>query len=96
MQKDKPSIIGGLARIDWVGCFLFVLGSVPLLFALIEAEVLLAWTNAAIIFCFIISGVSYIALACHQWWLYKRQSTSVKPVIPVELFVQRYSAALLM
>ncbi|KAF2734440.1 MFS general substrate transporter, partial [Polyplosphaeria fusca] len=95
MQKERPSIVSGLARIDWIGCFLFVLGSVPLLFALIEAEVLLAWTNGAIIACLIISGSSYIALFFHQWWLYKRLNTSINPLIPIELFTKRYSAALL-
>ncbi|KAF2105823.1 hypothetical protein BDV96DRAFT_638611 [Lophiotrema nucula] len=34
---------------DWVGCLLFLLGSVPLVFALLEAEVLKPWKSASTI-----------------------------------------------
>ena len=90
------SILGGLVRIDWVGCLLFVLGSIPLLFALIEAEVLDPWKSASIVACLTISALAWVALVIHQLWLYRNKTSSIKPLIPVELFTKRLSASLLL
>ncbi|KAH7109870.1 major facilitator superfamily domain-containing protein [Dendryphion nanum] len=88
------SLLADLRKVDWLGCGLLVVGSVPLLFALIEAEVLVPWRSASIITCLTVSAIAWLSLFTQQYLLFRKQS-NVKPIIPVELFTKKVSAALL-
>lgn len=94
-NSSVHSLLADLRNVDWIGCALFVMGSVPLLFVLIEAEVLVPWRSASIIVCLTVSILTWPALFFQQYWLFKKQS-AVRPIIPVELFTKKVSAALLM
>jgi hypothetical protein len=82
-------------KVDWLGCLFLVLGSVPLIFALIEADVLVRWNNASIIVCLVLSGLSWVGLAVQQTFLFHVR-TNIRPIVPVELFTKRFSLALLL
>lgn len=94
-SNGSAPILEKLRKVDWLGCFLLVLSSVPLIFALIEADVLLPWKSAAVIVCLILSGLGLVGLAVQQTFLFRKQ-TNIKPIVPVELFTKRFSSALLL
>ncbi|PYH93320.1 hypothetical protein BO71DRAFT_441811 [Aspergillus ellipticus CBS 707.79] len=79
------SILGTLKRADVIGCTVSVIWSIPLIFALQEAESLCPWDSAPIIATLVLGLVPLLAFAVYETWL--TNYSAYEPTFPVRFLV---------
>ncbi|OAQ57608.1 major facilitator superfamily transporter [Pochonia chlamydosporia 170] len=76
--------------IDFFGVTLFLIGCVPLIFALESGGMHYEWNDAPIIVSFTLGGIGLISFAMWQWYISKRfQNNYLLPLVPASLVSQR-------
>jgi MFS family permease len=85
-----------LRQLDLVGCLLFIIASVPLVFALQEGGAqVYAWDSAAVVVCLVLSGAAMVVLGV--WiWHFSKPNRSIVPLFPQKIVTHRIMFANLM
>ena len=85
-----------LRQLDLMGCLLFIVASVPLVFALQEGGAQVhAWKSAAVVVCLVLSGTAIVVLGF--WiWFFSKPNRRIVPLFPQKIVAHRIMFANLM
>ncbi|KAM3072028.1 hypothetical protein ACMFMF_007422 [Clarireedia jacksonii] len=87
LMKSKIDV-SLLKKIDFLGAFLLLAGTIFLIAALSEEQVRYAWDSAVIIAFFILSGVLWISFLLWQWYS-SNKGSKIQPMFPWRFFHNR-------
>jgi hypothetical protein len=83
-------------RVDFFGAFSSLAASILLVFALEQAGVEYPWDSAAIIVCFVLSGLFWIVFIGWERGISLRKNTVCEPMFPWRLARNRFVMGLLL
>ncbi|KAI9934830.1 hypothetical protein MW887_000447 [Aspergillus wentii] len=77
-----------LRRVDWLGAFLMLVGSLLITAALAEADVRFKWSSGLVISFMTISVIAFIAFMVWEWAI-SRRAWKVEPMLPWRFLYNR-------